>query len=95
LLIDEVLAVGDAKFQQKCMDHIYGLRRRGVTLVLVTHDLLSVPKFCDRGILLEKGRITDEGAPDQVVYNYLARVERLLSLSVAEQQRLKVEQAVS
>lgn len=93
LLIDEVLAVGDAEFQKKCMDHIHELRRKGVTLVLVTHDMLSLPKFCDRGILLEQGRITDEGTPQQVVHNYLARVERLLSLRYEEQQRLKIAQA--
>jgi ABC-type polysaccharide/polyol phosphate transport system ATPase subunit len=95
LLIDEVLAVGDAGFQKKCMDHIHSLRARGVTLVLVTHDMLSMPKFCDRGILLERGQVTDEGTPQQVVHNYLDRVERLLALRTEEQQRLKVAQAVS
>jgi len=95
LLIDEVLAVGDAQFQEKCMDHIHGLRRRGVTLVLVTHDMLSMPKFCDRGILLESGRITDEGTPQQVVHNYLARVERLLALRVEEREELKIAQVAS
>lgn len=93
LLIDEVIAVGDAEFQKKCLDHIESLRRKGVTLVLVTHDMLSLPKFCDRGILLEHGRITDEGSPQQIVHNYLARVERLLSLRKDEQMELKVAQA--
>ncbi|MEX2245898.1 MAG: ABC transporter ATP-binding protein [Dehalococcoidia bacterium] len=94
LLIDEVLAVGDAEFQTKCMDHIHGLRRRGVTLVLVTHDMLSLPKFCDRGILLEGGHITDEGTPQQVVHNYLARVEGLLALREEDREQLKLAQAV-
>ena len=94
LLIDEVLAVGDAEFQKKCMDHIHGLRRRGVTIVLVTHDMMSLPKFCDRGILLERGQVTDEGSPQQVVHNYLARVEKLLELGEAERMRLKFAQAV-
>jgi ABC-type polysaccharide/polyol phosphate transport system ATPase subunit len=93
LLIDEVLAVGDAQFQEKCVAHIHSLRKQGVTLVLVTHDMLSLPKFCDRGILLERGQITDEGTPQQVVHNYLARVEALLALRVEEQQRLKLAQA--
>jgi ABC-type polysaccharide/polyol phosphate transport system ATPase subunit len=92
LLIDEVLAVGDAQFQDKCMNYIHGLRRSGVTLVLVTHDMLSLPKFCDRGILIERGQITDEGTPQQVVHNYLARVEALLALRVEEQQELKMAQ---
>jgi ABC-type polysaccharide/polyol phosphate transport system ATPase subunit len=95
LLIDEVLAVGDAQFQEKCMDHIHRLRRDGVTLVLVTHDMLSLPKFCDRAILIERGTITDEGTPQQVVHNYLARVEALLALRVEAQQELKLAQAVT
>ncbi len=94
LLIDEVLAVGDAQFQDKCMEHIHGLRRKGVTLGLVTHDMLSLPKFCDRGILIEHGHITDEGSPQQIVHNYLARVEALLALRVEDQLELKVAQAV-
>jgi ABC-type polysaccharide/polyol phosphate transport system ATPase subunit len=92
LLIDEVLAVGDAEFQKKCLDHIHGLRQRGVTLVLVTHDMLSLPKFCDRGVLLENGRITDQGTPQQIVHNYLSRVEKLLALRVEDQQELKLRQ---
>jgi lipopolysaccharide transport system ATP-binding protein len=95
LLIDEVLAVGDAEFQKKCMDHIHGLRKQGVTLVLVTHDMLSLPMFCDRGILIEHGRVTDEGTPQQVVHNYLDRVAKLLALRGDERERLKVAKAAS
>jgi ABC-type polysaccharide/polyol phosphate transport system ATPase subunit len=93
LLIDEVLAVGDAEFQKKCMDHIHGLRAKGVTLVLVTHDMLSMPLFCDRAVLVEHGQLTDEGTPQQVVHNYLARVEALLALRSDEQEELKLAQA--
>ena len=75
------------------MDHIHGLRRKGATLVLVTHDMLNLPKFCDRGILIEHGKITDEGAPQQVVHNYLSRVERLLSLHEEEREQLRMAQA--
>ncbi len=95
LLIDEVLAVGDAEFQKKCMDHIHGLRAKGVTLVLVTHDMLSLPKFCDRGILIEHGKVTDEGSPQQVVHNYLSRVERLLALRIDEREDLRIAKAAS
>lgn len=95
LLIDEVLAVGDAKFQNKCMDHIFSLRKQGVTLVLVTHDMLSLPKFCDRGVLLESGKITDEGTPQQVVHNYLARVEKLLALRIEERERLHLPEVAT
>jgi len=74
LLIDEVLAVGDAEFQQKCFDHIEKLRQERVTIVLVTHDLESVKRFCDRAVLLEHGSIVTQGAPQAAVDEYLARV---------------------
>jgi ABC-type glutathione transport system ATPase component len=54
-----------------------------------------MPKFCDRGVLLEAGRITDEGTPQQIVHNYLSRVEKLLALRVEDQQELKMQQAAS
>jgi ABC-type polysaccharide/polyol phosphate transport system ATPase subunit len=95
VLLDEVLAVGDAEFQKKCLDHIHGLRKQGATLVLVTHDMLNLPMFCDRGILIEHGKITDEGVPQQVVHNYLSRVERLLALHESEIERLRLAQAAA
>ena len=70
-------------------------RQYGLAFVLVTHDMLSMPKFCDRGILLESGKITDEGTPQQVVHNYLSRVERLLALRADEQQELKARQVAA
>ena len=51
LLIDEVLAVGDAAFQQKCFDEFARIRRSGTTMLLVTHDMGSVQRFCDRAML--------------------------------------------
>ncbi len=56
LLIDEVLAVGDAAFQQKCFEEFAHVRTRGCTVLLVTHDMQSVQRFCDRAILLEHGQ---------------------------------------
>jgi ABC-type polysaccharide/polyol phosphate transport system ATPase subunit len=70
LLVDEVLAVGDAEFQLKCFDHIEELRRRGVTIIIVSHDLPQVERFTDRVILLEKGRIVADGLPNSVVGLY-------------------------
>ncbi len=95
LLIDEVLAVGDAEFQRKCLNHVASLRKQGVTMVIVTHDLMRLPEFCDRAILLENGRITDHGEPQQVVHNYLARVERLLALSRDEIEELRQKPKVA
>jgi ABC-type polysaccharide/polyol phosphate transport system ATPase subunit len=72
LLVDEVLAVGDAEFQQKCFAHIEKLRQDKVTIVLVTHDLDSVKRFCDRAVLLNHGVIAAEGRPREVVDQYLS-----------------------
>ena len=72
LLVDEVLAVGDAEFQQKCFAHIEGLRREGVTIVIVSHDLPAVERFTDRVMLMERGEVIAEGRPADVVARYLA-----------------------
>jgi ABC-type polysaccharide/polyol phosphate transport system ATPase subunit len=71
LLIDEVLAVGDAAFQQKCYDEFARIRRSGATVILVTHDMSAVQRFCDRALLLEQGRRVDLGDPEQVGDHYL------------------------
>jgi ABC-type polysaccharide/polyol phosphate transport system ATPase subunit len=71
LLIDEVLAVGDAAFQQKCFDEFARLRRENRTVVLVTHDMGSVERFCDRAMLLERGRVAEIGEPQPVSMHYL------------------------
>jgi hypothetical protein len=71
LLIDEVLAVGDAAFQQKCFDEFARMRRENRTVVLVTHEMGSVERFCDRAMLLERGRLADLGEPRPVAMRYL------------------------
>jgi ABC-type polysaccharide/polyol phosphate transport system ATPase subunit len=71
LLIDEVLAVGDAAFQQKCFDEFYRLRDEGRTVILVTHDMGAVERFCDRAVLLEKGSKIQEGDAHRVGMEYL------------------------
>ncbi len=63
LLIDEVLAVGDAAFQQKCFEEFFRLKREGRTILFVTHDMHSVERFCDRAMLLERGHMTEIGDP--------------------------------
>jgi ABC-type polysaccharide/polyol phosphate transport system ATPase subunit len=70
LLVDEVLAVGDAEFQAKCFSHIEGLRRQGVTIVIVSHDLPAVERFTDRVVLMEKGAIVADGTPEEIVGRY-------------------------
>jgi ABC-type polysaccharide/polyol phosphate transport system ATPase subunit len=71
LLIDEVLAVGDAGFQQKCYDQFEEIRRSGKTVLLVTHDMGAVRRFCDKAMLLEHGRIVAQGDPESVGNKYL------------------------
>ena len=72
VLIDEVLAVGDASFQQKCFDEFTRLKRAGRTIVFVTHDMGSVERFCDRAMLLERGRVVDIGQPADIARQYNA-----------------------
>jgi ABC-type polysaccharide/polyol phosphate transport system ATPase subunit len=71
LLIDEVLAVGDASFQQKCADVFHGMRNSGKTVVLVTHDMPSVQAYCHRALLLDDGEIRQIGGPDEIGRAYL------------------------
>ncbi len=71
LLVDEVLAVGDAAFQQKCFDVFNQLRDDGRTIVFVTHDMGSLNRFCHRALLLEKGEMIHLGEPHEVADRYL------------------------
>ena len=72
LLIDEVLAVGDAAFQQKCFDVFTRLKAEGRTILFVTHDMASVMRFCDRAMLIENGEVVTIGDPSVVAKEYLA-----------------------
>jgi ABC-type polysaccharide/polyol phosphate transport system ATPase subunit len=71
LLIDEVLAVGDAAFQQKCYDEFERIRASGRTVLLVTHDMNAVRRFCDRAMLIEQGKVVASGDPETVGNRYL------------------------
>jgi lipopolysaccharide transport system ATP-binding protein len=71
LIMDEVLAVGDAAFQQKCLDKMRDIRLQGRTIFFVSHDLSAVTRLCKRVVLLEGGRVTAEGQPQEVVNRYL------------------------
>jgi ABC-2 type transport system ATP-binding protein len=74
LLLDEVLAVGDQSFQEKCYATFETMKREGKTIVFVSHDLPSVARFCDRAILLRAGRVEDSGTAEDVVEQYHAAV---------------------
>ncbi|HVQ45018.1 MAG TPA: ABC transporter ATP-binding protein [Candidatus Saccharimonadia bacterium] len=79
LLIDEVLAVGDAAFQRKCYDYFMLLKKTDTTVILVTHDMSAVRQYCDRAIMLEDGKIVTAGSPEEVAQAY----QRLFSEDVA------------
>ena len=70
LLIDEILAVGDASFQEKCQARIDEFRRQGKTIVFVSHDAQSVRHICRRALLIQNGKLLVDGTPDQVLEQY-------------------------
>ena len=70
LLVDEVLAVGDAAFQQKCFDQFERMKADGRTIVFVTHDMTAVERFCDRAMLIDRGQIQHIGAPHAIARAY-------------------------
>ncbi|MFO7693171.1 MAG: ABC transporter ATP-binding protein, partial [Vicinamibacterales bacterium] len=76
LLIDEVLAVGDESFTHKCLDKFAEFRRRNKTVLLVTHSLNLVERFCDEALWLNDGRATAMGDPRRVVSTYITDVEK-------------------
>jgi ABC-type polysaccharide/polyol phosphate transport system ATPase subunit len=71
LLIDEVLAVGDAAFQQKCADAFHEMKRSGKTIVLVTHEMKTVEEYCHRAMLIEGGEIRQLGDPAEIGRHYM------------------------
>ncbi len=70
LIVDEALAVGDAQFQEKCADRIESFRRAGVTLLMVSHDMATVQRFCSRAVLLRHGHLVADGPVEQVAEAY-------------------------
>lgn len=72
LIVDEALAVGDLHFQQKCLRRIRQIHEAGATILFVSHDPSMIKRFCDRAILLDEGRLIDEGEPGTVLDYYTA-----------------------
>ena len=94
LLIDEVLAVGDAAFQQKCADAFREMKAAGKTIVLVTHQMATVEEYCHRAMLISDGRITHLGEPDEVGRQYLRLNFKPAGASAATAARDEEETAV-
>jgi lipopolysaccharide transport system ATP-binding protein len=81
LIIDEVLAVGDAVFQKKCLGKMEGVAKEGRTVLFVSHNMLAVQNLCHRVIWLNDGQVVEDGKPEEVVTNYL----RTAASSLTEQ----------
>jgi lipopolysaccharide transport system ATP-binding protein len=88
LLVDEVLAVGDAEFQRKCLGKMHDVTRQGRTVVFVSHNLAAVRSLCSRALLLEQGRLLFDGDTDEAVERYLGRGEGR-EAAVVEGERLE------
>src|SRR5713101_3213343 len=93
LLVDEVLAVGDEGFTHKCLDKFAELRRRDKTILLVTHSLNLVERFCDEALWLDSGHAMSHGDPKRVVGAYLTKVEESEEQLIASTTAKAVEQA--
>jgi ABC-type polysaccharide/polyol phosphate transport system ATPase subunit len=70
LVVDEILAVGDFAFQQKCFDRLKRFRESGKTILMVTHSMQPVLEYCNRAIFIDKGRVMADGRPKEVVESY-------------------------
>ncbi|EFL92712.1 ATPase component of ABC-type transporter [Candidatus Regiella insecticola LSR1] len=86
LIVDEALSVGDSYFQHKSFDRIRQFRAKGVSIMLVTHNMGDVRTLCDRVILLDQGRVLKDGLPDEVVDHYNALI------AAKENAKLTIEQ---
>lgn len=73
-LIDEVLAVGDAKFQEKCRQHLKEFKKRNGTLIIVSHNMRELAGICDEAVCLELGQVVDRGPIEQIIADYMARM---------------------
>jgi lipopolysaccharide transport system ATP-binding protein len=71
MLVDEILAVGDAAFQKKCLGKMGNVAKEGRTIFFVSHNLLAIQNLCSRVLWLHDGKIVEQGRPDQVISNYL------------------------
>ena len=95
LIIDEVIAVGDAEFQRRCFDHLYGLRRKGVTIVVVTHGLDTVEAMCDGAAWLDHGVLQLVGTGAEVTSAYMNKVNAAERAERAEAETAASAAAVS
>lgn len=95
LLVDEILAVGDAAFQAKCFNKLREIKAKGTTIVIVSHSLGQIEMFCDRSIWIHQGKIKMDGAPRDVHPEYMDYMGRQLAKFSQSQEESKQEETVS
>src|SRR2546429_6070158 len=95
LLVDEVLAVGDEAFTHKCLDKFAEFKRRGKTILLVTHSLSLIERFCDEALWLDQGVVRRHRDPRRVIDAYLTAVEKTEQASLAASTAHAVENAAA
>ncbi len=86
LLVDEVLSVGDQAFQERCLGRMHEVTRDGRTVIFVSHNLAAVQSLCDRGLLLDGGRVVFEGTVGDTIEHYLTSIATTSQVSVRERQ---------
>lgn len=92
LLLDEVLAVGDGAFQQKCFDYFEKLKREKKTIIIVTHDMGAVKRFCNRAMLISDGKIQKIGKPDEIADLYTEEnIEQVIDEDTEEEFDVKLK----
>ena len=97
LLIDEILAVGDASFQAKCFEKLLEIKAKGTTIVIVSHSLVQIEQICNRSIWIENGKIQMEAPPNEVhpsYLDYMGKQKRVLSNKEPKPELKKVEKSV-
>lgn len=91
LLIDEVLSVGDLYFQQKAKEKIRAMKQKGITIIIVSHDLRTIEDFCDRIVVFESGRIVKESKASKALNSYIEQVTRQISHARCKINKVVVE----
>lgn len=94
LLLDEVLAVGDEAFQRKCFDYFMELKRKKKTVILVTHDMGAVKKFCNKAMMIHKGEVIISGSPEDVANEYNLKNLTALTSTRKEEEEFKKNTAI-
>lgn len=90
LLVDEILAVGDVNFQKKCFEKIIELKRLNTTIIIVSHDLGSIEKICNKVIWLKSGKMIEADEPQVVIYNYLKSMNDKLKEKIVKNNEINV-----